>query len=284
MSESRQWGSFYKNITASDIQILLGGIDNRNSYVRSINEHIKIFNIVKALEFGSGTGSMSLYLHGKHGNLNLCLLDFSMEALQKSKAIFYASGKNAKFTQGAIEQLPFKDESFQLAFGHTVLEHIDNYDKAFNELARVTKKGGLIITNVPNKYRPDGSLWYRKAYGVKYRTIEFSMRELENLYIDNGLEILKKFGSRFIYIDPLMLCWCLGLGNVIKKYAGIQSADSNGHAHIVESKAGGRMLVRALRNFNKVWLKVLNAADNIFNALPLPPSSYINIGIVGRKK
>lgn len=285
MGQARDWEDFYKEITVSDIKTLIDGIDRRNRYVRAICENIEGFDSGNALEFGSGTGSMSLYLSGIYPRLKLSLLDFSFGALRKSSAYFAASDRKASFVGGAIERLPFKDGKFHLVFGHTVLEHIRDYESAFGELARVTKKGGFIITNVPNRYRPDGSLWYKKAYGARYLTMEFSMGELEALYEKNGFEVVKKFGSRFIYIDPVMICWLFGLGGIIRRYTGMRDHDADTAGDPAYKKGDNeKAVIRVMKGFNRGWIKMLTALDNIFNSLPLPASSYINIGIIGRKR
>ena len=49
--------------------------------------------------------------------------------------------------------LPFEDESFDLVFGHAVLHHIPDLDKAFAEFRRVLRPGGLIaFAGEPSRY------------------------------------------------------------------------------------------------------------------------------------
>ncbi|MCX8010784.1 MAG: class I SAM-dependent methyltransferase, partial [Ignavibacteria bacterium] len=51
-------------------------------------------------------------------------------------------------------QLPYEDNFFDVAFSFSTLEHIPEKtkrDKAFSEIARVTKKSGFVILTVPNK-------------------------------------------------------------------------------------------------------------------------------------
>ena len=55
-----------------------------------------------------------------------------------------------KFVGCCAWELPFKDEMFDIVFSQYVLEHIKDRDKTIEEFKRVLKKGGLIISLVPN--------------------------------------------------------------------------------------------------------------------------------------
>ncbi|HUC07166.1 MAG TPA: methyltransferase domain-containing protein, partial [Solirubrobacterales bacterium] len=51
------------------------------------------------------------------------------------------------------EELPFADESFDLVFGHAVLHHIPDLNKAFAEFLRVLRPGGAIaFAGEPSRY------------------------------------------------------------------------------------------------------------------------------------
>jgi ubiquinone/menaquinone biosynthesis C-methylase UbiE len=51
------------------------------------------------------------------------------------------------------ERLPFEDESFDLVFGHAVLHHIPDLERAFSEFRRVLRAGGAIaFCGEPSRY------------------------------------------------------------------------------------------------------------------------------------
>ncbi len=51
------------------------------------------------------------------------------------------------------EQLPFEDESFDLVFGHAVLHHIPDLERAFAEFHRVLRPGGVVaFAGEPSRY------------------------------------------------------------------------------------------------------------------------------------
>lgn len=97
-----------------------------------------------ALEVGAGTGYFSLNL------LQLGLIeratasDISEGMLETLAATAQDLGVEVETVRTGAEQLPFADASFDLAFGHAVLHHIPDLDRALTELRRVLRPGGLI--------------------------------------------------------------------------------------------------------------------------------------------
>ncbi len=55
---------------------------------------------------------------------------------------------------GNAEQLPFKDDVFDIVWSHEVLEHVDDDKKAAVESFRVLKPGGYLIVFAPNRAWP----------------------------------------------------------------------------------------------------------------------------------
>lgn len=55
--------------------------------------------------------------------------------------------------EGLADNMPFFDnDTFDLVFCDNVLEHIENPDQFYKEIARVLKPNGLFISKTPNKY------------------------------------------------------------------------------------------------------------------------------------
>ncbi len=50
----------------------------------------------------------------------------------------------------SAEDLPFRDESFDLVFAGEIIEHLDRPGKALRDWARVMKTGGRMILSTPN--------------------------------------------------------------------------------------------------------------------------------------
>jgi ubiquinone/menaquinone biosynthesis C-methylase UbiE len=107
-----------------------------------------------ALEIGSGTGYFSLNLVQIGVIERLTATDISPGMLQRLAATAGALGLDDVTTVATeAEALPFEDESFDLVFGHAVLHHIPDLDRAFAEFRRVLRPGGMIaFAGEPSRY------------------------------------------------------------------------------------------------------------------------------------
>jgi ubiquinone/menaquinone biosynthesis C-methylase UbiE len=103
------------------------------------------------LETGSGTSRVSLRLAKEGANLHL--LDISLNALRSSKWLFKRAGISAEFINADIENLPFKNNIFDVTWSSGVLEHYNSHQIKFvlRDSFRITRKKGRVICIVPNR-------------------------------------------------------------------------------------------------------------------------------------
>ena len=105
------------------------------------------------LEIGSGTGYFSLNLLQMGTIERLTATDISPGMLRRLSTTAAALGLEAETVATEAEQLPFDDESFDLVFGHAVLHHIPDLERAFAEFRRVLRPGGAIaFCGEPSRY------------------------------------------------------------------------------------------------------------------------------------
>ncbi|MBP9069683.1 MAG: class I SAM-dependent methyltransferase [Bacteroidia bacterium] len=91
---------------------------------------------------------------------------------------------------GDAQNLPFANESFDLAYMNAVLEHVPDPGKAFAQVARVLKKDGVFIGYVA---------FMECFHEISYCHLSF--KALENFSIVNGMKLVKISGGHRFGID-----------------------------------------------------------------------------------
>jgi ubiquinone/menaquinone biosynthesis C-methylase UbiE len=105
------------------------------------------------LEIGSGTGYFSLNLLQMGTIERLTATDISPGMLATLSRTAEQLGLEAETVATEAEELPFDDESFDIVFGHAVLHHIPDLERAFAEFRRVLRPGGVIaFCGEPSRY------------------------------------------------------------------------------------------------------------------------------------
>jgi ubiquinone/menaquinone biosynthesis C-methylase UbiE len=105
------------------------------------------------LEIGSGTGYFSLNLLQMGTIERLTATDISPGMLAALERTAEQLGLEAETVATEAEELPFEDESFDIVFGHAVLHHIPDLERAFAEFQRVLRPGGVIaFCGEPSRY------------------------------------------------------------------------------------------------------------------------------------
>lgn len=102
-----------------------------------------LHNGVRLLDFGCGPGSITADLAqyvGVEGRI--VGIDNSADAIAIANRDAAAPG--VEYRQASVYALPFPDASFDIAYGHQVLQHLGNPVSALREVSRVLRPGGLI--------------------------------------------------------------------------------------------------------------------------------------------
>jgi SAM-dependent methyltransferase len=107
----------------------------------------------EALEIGSGTGYFSLNLLQLGVIERLTATDISPGMLTRLSTTAEELGLEVKTVRAEAEELPFEDERFDIVFGHAVLHHIPNLQRAMAEFRRVLRPGGTVaFCGEPSRY------------------------------------------------------------------------------------------------------------------------------------
>ena len=108
----------------------------------------------RGLEVGAGTGYFSLNLVRAGVLREAVCTDISPRMLETLRDNAERIGVHTVETLAAdAERLPLPDESFDLVFGHAVLHHVPDVERAFAEFHRVLRPGGrLAFAGEPSRH------------------------------------------------------------------------------------------------------------------------------------
>ena len=96
------------------------------------------------IDIGCGDGFALKFLR-KNFNYDFTGFDISPDTIRFAKKL----NPNVKFIQGDIHKMPFDNRSFDIVVNLQVLEHLENPEKAINEMKRVSKR--YCVLSVPRE-------------------------------------------------------------------------------------------------------------------------------------
>jgi SAM-dependent methyltransferase len=97
------------------------------------------------LELGAGTGYFGLNLLGAGVLAQATCVDISPRMVQALEANAAELGLPVSAQVADAERLPFADGAFDLVFGHAVLHHVPDLERAWREIHRVLRPGGVAL-------------------------------------------------------------------------------------------------------------------------------------------
>lgn len=163
-------------------------------YISNELNYLKEGNI---LDIGCGTGEL-LYMINKKG-LNLYGIDLSDKMIEKAKKKLQ---NHANLTIGDSENLPYKDNKFDIIICNDSFHHYPNPMKALKEMNIVLKKGGKII--IGDCYQP---IIFRQIMNM---FIKFSKEGDVKIYSKKEFtKMLKKFNFKNIKYKKINNTSCL---------------------------------------------------------------------------
>jgi 2-polyprenyl-3-methyl-5-hydroxy-6-metoxy-1,4-benzoquinol methylase len=75
-------------------------------------------------------------------------------AIEVSREVAEATGKQLDIRPGVAESLPFEDESIDFVHAYSVLEHVDDPDQVLREAARVLRRPGAFLFSTTSAISP----------------------------------------------------------------------------------------------------------------------------------
>lgn len=93
----------------------------------------------KVLDVGCGIVTVLHFIKGRK---------YGLDPLAKQLIKIYKYPADTKVVEGVAEEIPFPDEYFDVVFCTNVLDHIEDPERAVNEVVRVLKDGGYFVFSV----------------------------------------------------------------------------------------------------------------------------------------
>lgn len=192
---SRSWGglSVEESVCSS----------GKNSYLGHI---FKDYFRKGARILEGGCGTARHVVHYKHEGMDIVGIDFSPGPLVKAKSRY----PEAPLGVGSVEQLPFKDNSFDVYYSGGVVEHFEEGPfLALKEARRVLKDSGILIITVPFinltrrlkdafLYKKNGYIltdrFSERSFGSDFHLYAFTMREFSDILGSCGFRVLFSHG------------------------------------------------------------------------------------------
>jgi ubiquinone/menaquinone biosynthesis C-methylase UbiE len=138
----------------------------------------------KVLEAGSGPAFATSILSGLPQIELATAMDIDLEALQEARR----RDPSIIAVVGDLNNLPFRDSSFDLTWNSSTLEHLPEPSAPLGEMSRITRPDGRVYVGVPFLFGPLGfqRLIPKTSVGIWIGTV-FSAKELRKLFLKTGL-------------------------------------------------------------------------------------------------
>jgi ubiquinone/menaquinone biosynthesis C-methylase UbiE len=151
----------------------------------------------RVLEVGAGTGRDGIEL--SRLGARVVALDYSAESLRLIKTQL-TPRDDVSLCCGDAFALPFPEGVFDAVFHQGLLEHFRNPGDLIAENARVLKRGGYLLVDVPQRYHYYTIAKHAlMALGLWFAgwEREYSIAELERLLREHSFSIVSSYGEWF---------------------------------------------------------------------------------------
>ena len=115
--------------------------------LRKLLAYRKLEKEAVILDVGTGTANIPIRFVSQIPSANFVAMDLSLKMLRKARLNTDDQGLADRifFVCADAEQLPFKEETFDLVFSHSSIHHLASPIQAISEIIRVTRNGCRFI-------------------------------------------------------------------------------------------------------------------------------------------
>ncbi len=124
--------------------------EDSSEYRHNLYEKVALESKKKILDVGCGTGAVTLDI-ALLTTGEVVGVDIDKEKLQEAERVL-SQIPNITLMESDVLDLPFDDGTFDLVVFNIVLMYIKDQQRAVNEMARVTEKGGHVLATLEPDY------------------------------------------------------------------------------------------------------------------------------------
>ena len=126
-----------------------GAFRNELKYFRRLKPLAPTFRF---LDVGCGPGLLTQFMieQGVDG----AGVDIDESLVRAAKTRVERTGKRAGFVVGRVEQLPYRDRTFDICVANSILEHAADWQATLREITRVLRTDGLLVFYTTNRMHP----------------------------------------------------------------------------------------------------------------------------------
>lgn len=222
----------------------------QSGYAAVLDEELPLG--IRLLDAGCGTGQFGLFLSMNHRQV--VGADFCSNSLRKAQNFKTRFGmKNANFLQMNLFHPALQEESFDYVFCNGVLHHTADAYAAFQQLVKLTKKGGYLVIGL---YNPYGRLMLNlrkflfKLTQGKMKWLDYFMRQKnrgEEKKLIWYMDQYRNPHEKTYTVDDVLKWFNLNSIEYVNSIPSIQMAgDPKGGKKLFEKRPAGNALSRFL--------------------------------------
>lgn len=165
----------------------------RSSLIRQcLDIHLSGKKNLHILNVGTATGATSKMLES-YGEVVSSEYDHET-------CVFLREELGMEVTEASVTELPFEDETFDLVCAFDVIEHVEDDNRAVQEMKRVCKKGGYLAITVP----ADMALWSQHDV-INHHFRRYELKGIQTLVRKAELRMVYESYFNTLLYPPVLL-------------------------------------------------------------------------------
>lgn len=212
----KNWNEQYENASNLKARIRIHELfsTNKEGWMNWFFQQVHVPENASILELGCGDGSLwQKNFDYISSHWNITLTDFSNGMLKDAKKNLGSKAQRFKFEIVDAQNIPFKDNSFDVVIANHMLYHVTDKDKAFSEIQRVLKPNGCFYASTVGKNHMKEMREIVSRFNSESITTK-SWDSTESFQLENGLKQVSKwfkevklirYNDSLVVTDPIPL-------------------------------------------------------------------------------